>query len=132
MDYRYETKKDVRDFHKNRMAFIIIDNIIHFIENSEMSHWEYCQSLNMSKEKFNELTRGYFFEGRIVFYKDNFTYDENVIKEALKFIIQIKEKYKFERADIYFGLIIDKSKIVWPCDYHYGMIDENNNIIRQN
>ncbi len=132
MDYRYETKPEVRDFHKNRIAFVIIDNKINFIENSEMSHWEYCQTLNVSKEKFNELIRGYYYSQRVVFYKDNFTYDDNVIKEGLKYIVKIKEKCKFEKADIYFGLIIDKSKTVWPCDFHYGIIDEKNNIIKQN
>ena len=28
MDYRYETKDETRDFHKQRIAFIIYDNKI--------------------------------------------------------------------------------------------------------
>ena len=31
MDYRYETKNEARDFHKQRRAFIILDNILEFL-----------------------------------------------------------------------------------------------------
>ena len=130
MDYRYETKNEVRDFHKKRIAFIIINNKINFIKNSDLSHWEYCENLNISKDIFNTLTRGYYFNGRIVFYNDNFTYDNNVITEGLKYLVKIKEECKIDKADIYFGLIIDETQTVWPCDYHYGVIDENNKIIK--
>lgn len=130
MDFRYETKDEVRNFHKQRVAFIIINNEIHFIKNSEESHWEYCQSLNISKETFNTLTRGYYFNGRIVFYNNNFTYDNNVIEEGLKYIVRIKEECNIDKAYIYFGLVIDKTQTVWPCDYYYGMIDEENKIIQ--
>ena len=132
MDYRYETKNEVRDFHKQRIAFVIINNEIHFIKNSGMSHWEYCKSLNISKENFNTLTRGYYFDGRIVFYNNNFTYNNNVITEGLKYIVQIKEECKIDKADIYFGLVIDETQTIWPCDLYYGVIDEQNNIIKEN
>ena len=33
MDYRYDTKKSIRDFHKQRIAFIIINDEIIFINN---------------------------------------------------------------------------------------------------
>lgn len=32
MDYRYETKNEAREFHKQRTAFIIYENKIEFIE----------------------------------------------------------------------------------------------------
>ena len=104
MDFRYETKKEARDFHKQRTAFIIINDKIIFIKNSEMSHWEYCQSINISKEIFNQLTRGYYLNGDIVFYKDNFTYDDNVIEEGLKYLYKIKEECNFDKANIYFRI----------------------------
>ena len=130
MDYRYETKREVRDFHKQRIAFVIINNEIHFIKNSEMSHWEYCKNLSISKEIFNTLTRGYYYNGKIVFYNNNFTYDNNVIEEGLNYIVKIKEECNIDKAEIYFGLIIDKTQIIWPCDLHYGKIDEKNRIIK--
>ena len=45
MDYRYETKNEARDFHKQRKSFIIINGEVHYIpEGSAMSHFEYCQT----------------------------------------------------------------------------------------
>ena len=130
MDFRYETKDKARDFHKRRIAFIIIDNNIHFIKNSGMSHWEVCERMNISKEIFNKLTRGFYLNGDIVFYKDNFIYDENVIEEGIKYLDIIKKECRIDKANIYFGLIIDKEKEIWPFDYYYGIIDEENKIIK--
>jgi len=104
MDFRYETKNEDRNFHKQRIAFIIINYNIIFIKNSEMSHWEYCESMNISKEVFNKLTRGYYLNGNIVFYKDNFIYDDKVIEEGLKYLYKIKEECKFDEANIYFRI----------------------------
>ena len=38
MDYRYETKNEARDFHWRRIAFIVIDEKIYYIKESEKSH----------------------------------------------------------------------------------------------
>ena len=89
MDYRYETKDEARDFHRRRIAFIVIDEKIYYIKNSGQSHWEFCQEKNISKEQFNELTRGYYIDGNIVFYKGNFIYDQALICDAMKYIIKI-------------------------------------------
>lgn len=32
MDYRYETKDEARDFHKQRKAFIILNNVLEFYQ----------------------------------------------------------------------------------------------------
>ncbi len=41
MDYRYETKDDARDFHKQRKAFIILNDRLEFLpEGSAMSHFD--------------------------------------------------------------------------------------------
>lgn len=50
-------KNETKDFHKRRIAFIVIDNELYYIKNSEKSHWEFCQEKNISKEQFNEMTR---------------------------------------------------------------------------
>lgn len=92
-DFRYVTKDESREFHKMRRAFVIFKKELYFIEKgSDMSHWEFCQkhSPEMTKDKFNEITRGYYLSGDLVFYKDNFYYNENVIKEALNYITEIK------------------------------------------
>ena len=91
-DFRYVTKDESRDFHKKK-AFVVYKNEVHFIEKgSDMSHWKFCQKYfpNMTKNEFKKITRGYYLNSELVFYKDNFYYDENVIKEALNYITEIK------------------------------------------
>lgn len=95
-----------------------------------MSHWKFCQkhSPEMTKDKFNEITRGYYLSGDLVFYKDNFYYNENVIKEALNYITKIKNKLKLKDVKINFGLIVGKPGENWPTDYYYGKSLENDEI----
>lgn len=126
MDYRYETKDETRDFHKQRIAFIIYDNKIEFIKNNGMSHFEYCSSKGMTREEFNKITRGYYMNGNLMFYKDNFTYDDGVISEGLRFVDEIAKFCNIDSMKIYFGLIVDKSVTVWPPDYYYGEYIDGN------
>ena len=124
MDYRYETKNEARDFHKQRRAFIILDNNLEFLpEGSSMSHFEYCQSKGMSKEQFNKITRGFYLIENAVFYKDNFIYDDSVIEEALEHISELANKLNIEKFEIYFGELPEKG---FAYDYHYGRYEKGN------
>jgi len=127
MDYRYETKDEARDFHKQRKAFIILEGEIEFLpEGSSMSHYEYCQTKGLSKEEFNQITRGYYLNGNAVFYKDNFIYDDEVIENSLKVINEISKRINVEEFDIYFGQLPEQG---FALDYHYGKY-VNGNIIK--
>ena len=118
MDYRYETKDEARDFHKQRKAFIILEGEIEFLpEGSSMSHYEYCQTKGLSKEEFNQITRGYYLNGNAVFYKDNFIYDDEVIENSLKVINEISKIINVEEFEIYFGQLPEQG---FALDYHYG------------
>ncbi len=132
VDFRYVTKDESRDFHAKRRAFVIYKNELFFIEKgSSMSHWEFCSSkLNLNKDVFNQLTRGYYLDGNLVFYKDNFSYDENVINEALKYVSQIKQILNTTDVKIYFGLIVGEPGGNWPFEYYYGESLVNGKIIQ--
>lgn len=132
VDFRYVTKDEARDFHSKRRAFVIYKNKLIFIkQGSSLSHWEFCSSkLNLNKDLFNQLTRGYYLDGNLVFYKDNFIYDDNVIKEALMYVNQIKKTLNLINVKIYFGLIVGNSGENWPFDYYYGDSLVNNIIIK--
>jgi len=127
MDYRYETKKEARNFHKQRRAFVIINNRLEFLPlGSQMSHFEFCQSKGIDKEHFNQLTRGYFLNGNLVFYKDNFIYDEFLINEALNFVPEIAKELTLNELNIYFGQLPEEN---FRLDYYYGKYF-NGNIIK--
>ena len=118
MDYRYETKDEARDFHKQRKAFIILNNILEFLpEGSSMSHYEYCQTKGLNKEEFNKITRGFYLNGNLIFYKDNFIYDDELITESLSHVSEIASKLDLEEFDIYFGQLPENN---FAPDYHYG------------
>lgn len=122
MDFRYETKDEARDFHKQRKAFIILNGELEFLpEGSAMSHFEFCQTKGLEKEEFNKITRGYYLNGNLIFYKDNFIYDDAVIEEALKFVKQISEIIKVKELEIYFGQLPEQN---FALDYHYGRYAE--------
>ena len=118
MDYRYETKDSTRDFHKQRKAFIILNNNVYFLpDGSYMSHFEYCKKIGLDKETFNSITRGYYLNDKLVFYKDNFTYDNNLIEESLNFIDEISDELKVDEFEIYFGHLPEEN---FKLDYYYG------------
>ena len=124
MDYRYETKNEARDFHKQRRAFIILDNILEFLpKGSSMFHFEYCELKGMNKEEFNKITRGFYLNKEVVFYKDNFIYDDGVIEEALEHINELAKLLDEDKFEIYFGELPEKGFIY---DYHYGRYEKGN------
>ena len=124
MDYRYETKDEARDFHKQRKAFIIFNNILEFLpEGSSMSHFEFCESKGINKEIFNKITRGFYLNKKVVFYKDNFIYDDEVIAEALNHIEELAQILEIDNFDIYFGELPDKC---FEYDYYFGKYDKGN------
>lgn len=129
MDYRYETKDEARDFHKQRKAFIILNGVLEFLpEGTEMSHFEYCQAKGLDKNSFNQITRGYFLNGNLVFYKDNFIFDQNVIDEALMFLDDISSIISSSEFEIYFGQLPDKN---FELDFYYGRYC-NGNVLKNN
>ena len=118
MDYRYETKESARDFHKQRRAFLIYKNEVEFMpKDCHMSHYEYCQVKGMSKEEFNKMTRGCLIGDNVLFYKDNFIYDDLVIKEALEHIDEIALELNRSEFNIYFGALPQDN---FKPDFLYG------------
>lgn len=128
MDYRYETKDDARDFHKQRKAFIILNGVLEFLpEGSAMSHFEYCQIKGLDKNEFNKITRGYYLNGNVIFYKDNFIYDEGVINEALNYLEEISTRVLVDEFEIYFGQLPEEN---FALDFHYGTYSKGTGLKR--
>ncbi len=127
MDYRYNTDEKSRDFHKQRKAFIILNGFLEFLpDNSLMSHYEYCTSKGINKDTFNEITRGFYLNGDLVFYKDNFIYDDKLINESLNYLDEISKTLNIKEFNIYFGEIPEND---FAYDLYYG-IYKNGNIVR--
>ena len=118
MDYRYETKEEVRDFHRQRKAFVILNKKLDFLpEGSSMSHFEYCETKGLDKETFNKITRGFYLNGRVIFYKDNFIFDEELINESLNYLDEIAKKVLSNEFEIYFGELPEEN---FAPAFYYG------------
>ena len=113
---------DVQDFHKKRIAFIIYDNKVFYMKDTILSHWEFAQTLGISKEVFDTLCRGYYLDEKLIFYKGNFEYDDDLIDYAKEYFDEIKAELNLEKVNIYFGQKIGKIGEAWPPDYYYGEI----------
>lgn len=115
---KYESLNDekvIKDFHKSRVAFLIYNNKIMFLENSELSHFEWAKSIGISKMEFNDLTRGYCYKANIIFYKGDFSYDKKVENDALKYCLDVLKHCNLKHAKIYVGVRVGVGKI-WPPD----------------
>lgn len=109
-------KQKEADFHKKRVAFLIINNEIMFLQDSAMSHFDWAKSLGQEKfdiNNFDSITRGYFMENNIYFYCGNFEVNDNVIKEAKKFTPIICKKYNISFPNVYGGMNVGEVGTVW-------------------
>lgn len=104
-------------FHKKRIAFLIIKNEIKYLIDSPLSHKDWAIELGIDKETFENLTRGYYLDNNICFYKGNFSYDNQVIIDAKKYSPIIKKEFNINKpCKIYCGVKVGKVGDVWPPD----------------
>ena len=108
------SKENVEEFHKQRVAFLVVNNEIIFLKNSSKSHLEWAKELGITIDDFNEMTRGFYNDGNIVFYKGNFDYDDKVINDAKKYATKVKEYCNIESAKVFVGVVIGKVGEKWP------------------
>lgn len=111
-----------KDFHRRRTTFMIIDGEMRFLQNSEMSHYSWAMSLGIKDENFNKLVRGYYLDGRAVFYKGNFIYDDECIEHAKIFAPKVKEFVKADTMEIWCGQTVGKIGEFWPPTFYIGKI----------
>ena len=108
MDFRFQTLDGAREFHRRRTAFVILDGEVIFLPKvSGQSHYEFCKD---------------YLDGNLVFYKDNFIYDEELICEALEYLGEIVDSIDVSRVRIYFGQVPEEN---FRLDFYYGDFDGN-------
>lgn len=100
-------------FHQSRVAFMIINQKVIYLRDSGMSHLEWYTSLNLPVESFDETIRGYYKNGKIIFYKGDFLYDDEVIKTAEYYGDEIKKEVNDSNALVYAGVKKGKIGEVW-------------------
>ena len=104
---KFEVHSDFTDdYHKNRIAFLILNGEVNVLRESNMSHLEWYKSLGENDDqKFNNLVRGYFYKDYLVAYKGNFEFDDEMIRTFLGFVEEIGKQMKIGDCKVYAGLV---------------------------
>lgn len=97
----------------DKILFMIINNEIKFLENSDMDHREWYQSLGLDVNVFDQIVRGYVLEHKIVFFKGLFNYDEEVIKMARMFSPAIRDYCHDTSLEVYCGIVVQSYGSKW-------------------
>lgn len=75
------------EFHKERIAFAIINKELLFLENSTMSHEQWLVETGIiTNLEFDEITRGFVKDNEVYFYKGDFETSEKVEKDSLIYL----------------------------------------------
>lgn len=102
------------EFHKKRIAFMIINDEVKYLIDSVMSHEEWFNSLNFNKEDFNTIIRGYYKDNKLIFYKGNFIVDDDVVRIAKEKKDEIIKELDLKDVTVYCGVKKGVIGEEWP------------------
>jgi len=119
--YKLSKNKDEEikeaEFHKKRIAFMIINDDIMFLQNSPMTHFEWAKSIEdkvkIDLSNFDKITRGYYLNNEIFFYQGNFDANDQVISDAKKYTKIICNKFNLNNPSVYAGMEIGEVGTRW-------------------
>ena len=117
---RTNLSQNEKNIHKERIAFMIIDDEILFLKNSELSHFMWAKQLGVPESIFSQIVRGYYKNGKASFYKGNFEYDNECIECAKRFATEIKEYVGVSSIECWCGHKVGKIGEEWPSLYFVG------------
>ena len=101
---------------------MIIENEILYLNNSAMSHIEWYTSLNLPTEKFDSIIRGYTKNDKIIYYKGDFEYDDEVIDVAKNTCSQIMGKIGNYDLKVYAGVTKGEVGTEWEPSVEINFI----------
>ena len=97
----------------SKILFMIVDNQVLYLSNSNMDHKEWYVSLGFDASNFDNVIRGFVIDNKIIFYKGFFEYDDTVIKYAETFSPSMKEKLNNPSLEVYCGILPGKPGEKW-------------------
>ena len=98
----------------NKVLFMVLDNQVVYLQNSNMDHREWFVSLGKNPDEFDNVIRGFIMDGKIVFFKGmNFNYDQGVIDVATKVAPSIRITLQNPSLEVYCGIVINSYGEKW-------------------
>lgn len=90
----------------NRILFLIYNNEVKYLQNSNMDHREWFLSLGGKQEEYEQLIRGFIMDGKVLFFKGSeFKYDNEVYDTARKFAHNIRSTLNNNNLVICCGIL---------------------------
>ncbi|MBQ9019258.1 MAG: hypothetical protein IJ097_02970 [Bacilli bacterium] len=98
----------------NRNLFMIINNQVKILPNTNMDHREWYLQLNLDINNFENIIRGYIMDNKIVFFKgSSFSYDNDVYKAALIYSPVIRNFFNNDTLEVCCGIMINGYNSKW-------------------
>ncbi len=89
---------------KKKLFMIIRDEVL-ILEDDDKDHKEWYESLGEDISLFDQVIRGFIIDGKIIFFKAFFNYDDEVIKCAKRFGPIIRNKVNNKELKVYCGIL---------------------------
>lgn len=97
-----------------RNLFMIINNGVQILPNTNMDHREWYTSLGLDLNNFENTIRGYVMDNKIVFFKgSSFSYDDETYKAALIYSPVIRNYFNNQNLEVCCGIIINQYDSKW-------------------
>ena len=97
----------------NKILFMIYNGEIKFLQNENMDHKEWFISLGGKLEDYDNTIRGFIMENKIIFFKANLSYDQEVIKMASACAPIMKEQLKNPTLTVWCGITPGQNGAKW-------------------
>ena len=97
----------------NKILFMIIGNEVKYLADSNMDHREWYTSLGLDINNYDNIVRGYVIDGKIIFFKGMFNYDNEVIDCAKRFAPGMKLTLNNPHLEVYCGILANSLGGKW-------------------
>ena len=97
----------------DRILFIIYNNQIQYCHDSNFDHRFFYQSLGGNPNDYENTIKGYIFKDKIIFFKNNLTYDEEVIDMAKRCAPAMKQQLNNPYLKVCCGINPGQNGTAW-------------------
>ena len=98
---------------EERILFIVFNGEVKFIKTATMDHREWYISLGGNMDEYDDVIRGYVMEGKLIFFKADLKYDNEVIDFATKMAIPMKKQLNQPDLKVCCGISPGKDGAKW-------------------
>lgn len=116
---------------EDKILFMIYKNEIKFMTSPIADHWRWYQSLGGDPNSYDSVVRGYISKNKIIFFKSNYSYDDEVVNSAKEYGLMIIKHLNIENGEVYCGIERKEDGSYRPGRYITRQDMENYRILKE-